>query len=89
MESLSVADAFKNGMWVMMMASMPVLLTAMVVGLLMGILQTATSINEQTLAFISKIIAVLVVLLLLGSWMAAMVNEMAIHLFESLYRYVN
>jgi flagellar biosynthetic protein FliQ len=49
--------------------TMPVLLAAFVVGLIVSIFQAATQIQEMTLAFIPKIIAVIVVLLILGGWM--------------------
>ena len=46
---LSLYDIMSNAIWTMLAVAMPVLLVAMVVGLLIGILQTATSIQEQTL----------------------------------------
>jgi flagellar biosynthetic protein FliQ len=49
--------------------TMPVLLAAFAVGLVISVLQAATQIQEMTLAFIPKIIAVIVVIFLLGSWM--------------------
>ena len=52
MDALSISDAMNSAMWVIVFASLPVLLVAMGVGLIVGILQTATSIQEQTLAFI-------------------------------------
>ena len=55
---LSLYDVMSNAVWTMMAVSMPILMVAMVVGLLIGILQTATSIQEQTLIFIPKILAV-------------------------------
>jgi flagellar biosynthetic protein FliQ len=70
------------------MASMPVLLIAMGVGLIVGILQTATSIQEQTLAFIPKILAVILALVLMGPWMFALVRDLAVNLFTNMYRYV-
>ncbi|RTZ70457.1 MAG: flagellar biosynthetic protein FliQ [Aquificaceae bacterium] len=49
--------------------TMPVLLSAFAVGLVISILQAATQIQEMTLAFIPKIIAVILTLFLLGGWM--------------------
>jgi flagellar biosynthetic protein FliQ len=74
---------------VVVLASMPVLLIAMGVGLVIGIVQTATSIQEQTLAFITKILAVIVALMVFGPWMFAMVRNLAINLFTNMYRYVS
>jgi flagellar biosynthetic protein FliQ len=88
-ESLSVADAFRQALWISMISSMPILVIAMVVGLVIGILQTATSIQEQTLLFIPKILAVIGGLLILGPWMGRTVVDMARFLFQSLHRFVS
>ncbi|MDR3254610.1 MAG: flagellar biosynthetic protein FliQ [Synergistaceae bacterium] len=89
MESLSISDAMSSAVTVVVLASMPVLLIAMGVGLVIGIVQTATSIQEQTLAFITKILAVIVALMVFGPWMFAMVRNLAINLFTNMYRYVS
>ena len=89
MDALSISDALNNAMWVIILSSMPVLLVAMGVGLLMGIIQTATSIQEQTLAFIPKILAVIVSLVVFGPWIFRMVGDMTINLLSNLHRYVN
>lgn len=88
METLTIADAFQRALLVMTMGSLPILLTAMGVGMLIGILQTATSIQEQTLTFIPKLLAVVAVLMLLGPWLFRLVGELAISLFTDLYMYV-
>jgi flagellar biosynthetic protein FliQ len=88
MESLSISDAMSNGMLVIVMASMPILLVAMGVGLIVGILQTATSIQEQTLAFIPKIIAVIVSMMIFSPWISGIVRDFTIGLFSNLHRYV-
>jgi flagellar biosynthetic protein FliQ len=88
METLTIGDAFVNAMWTIVLASMPILLVAMCVGLIVGILQTATSIQEQTLAFIPKMLAVIISLLVFGPWMFRVVGELAVNLFTNMYRYV-
>ncbi|MDR1509954.1 MAG: flagellar biosynthetic protein FliQ [Synergistaceae bacterium] len=88
METLTIGDAFVNAMWAIILASMPILLVAMCVGLITGILQTATSIQEQTLAFIPKMLAVIVSLLIFGPWMFRIVGGLAINLFTNMHRYV-
>jgi flagellar biosynthetic protein FliQ len=87
-ETLAIGDAFVNAMWAVVLAAMPVLLIAMGVGLIVGILQTATSIQEQTLAFIPKMLAVIVSLLVFGPWMFRIVGGLAVNLFTNMYRYV-
>jgi flagellar biosynthetic protein FliQ len=89
MDSLSVSDAMNSAMTVIVMASMPVLLVAMGIGLIVGIVQTATSIQEQTLAFIPKILAVIVSLMIFGPWMFSMVRDFAINLLTNMYRFVS
>ncbi|MDR0764410.1 MAG: flagellar biosynthetic protein FliQ [Synergistaceae bacterium] len=88
METLTIGDAFISAIWTMTFASMPVLLISMCVGLLVGIFQTATSIQEQTLAFIPKMFAIIISLLLFGSWMSKMVGGLTIRLFTDMYKYV-
>ncbi len=56
-------------LYVTMMVAAPLLLTALLVGLLVGIIQAATQIHEMTLSFIPKLLAMAVVALLLGPWM--------------------
>ena len=52
-----------------LIVSTPILGVGMVVGLIISVIQTTTSIQEQTLTFVPKIIAIFVALMLLGSWM--------------------
>lgn len=89
MELLTVADALNRAMWITVLGSMPVLIVAMGIGLIIGIIQTATSIQEQTLAFIPKILAVMFALALFGPWMFQIVTNFTVHLLGQLHRYVN
>lgn len=89
MDTMSIADAMHNAVWIIVLASMPVLLIAMGVGLIVGILQTATSIQEQTLAFIPKILAVIFALILFGPWMFRLVGGLTIRLLTDMHRYVS
>jgi flagellar biosynthesis protein FliQ len=57
----------QQALWTTALASMPVLIPVLVVGLLVGIVQAATSINEATLSFVPKLIVVAVVLALFGA----------------------
>jgi flagellar biosynthetic protein FliQ len=60
----------------------PLLLSALIVGLVVAILQATTSIQEQTLTFVPKIIAILTVLALLGGWMFSSLGDYTIQLFK-------
>ena len=64
--------------------SAPMLLTALVIGLVVSIFQAATQINEQTLSFIPKIVGVFLVLLLAGPWMLSYITEYFQHLYNSI-----
>jgi len=56
----------QQALWVLALASAPILIPALVVGLVIGMVQAATSINEQTLSFVPKLIVVAVTLALFG-----------------------
>jgi flagellar biosynthetic protein FliQ len=62
----------------------PLLLTALVVGLLISLFQAATQINEMTLSFIPKLLAVFAVLVIAGPWMLGMVLDYMRDLFSSI-----
>lgn len=64
--------------------SAPMLLAALVIGLVVSIFQAATQINEQTLSFIPKLVGIFLVLLLAGPWMLSYVTEYFQHLFNSI-----
>jgi flagellar biosynthetic protein FliQ len=64
-----VMDIGRQALTLTLMLGAPLLLTALIVGLLIGLLQAATQINEMTLSFIPKLLAIGVVLLVAGPWM--------------------
>jgi flagellar biosynthetic protein FliQ len=66
----------------------PALGVAMLVGLLVSIFQATTQIQEQTLAFIPKIVAVFVTLLAVGPWMLRVLLEFTMGIFGNLHRFV-
>jgi flagellar biosynthetic protein FliQ len=67
-----------------LMLGAPLLLTALVVGLLVGFFQAATQINEMTLSFIPKAVGMAVVLVLTGPWMLRLLTDFTRQLFESI-----
>ncbi len=86
---LSLSDIMNEAIWTMLSVVLPILLVAMVVGLLIGILQTATSIQEQTLIFIPKILAVFLCIVLLSPWMGQKMLMMTREILGQLERFVN
>ena len=69
--------------------SVPLLLVSMIVGLIISLFQTLTSIQEQTLTFVPKIIAIFLTLILLGSWMMNTMVEYTVQLWSSFSQYVH
>lgn len=69
-------------MWVLALASAPILIPALLAGLITGMIQAATSINEQTLSFVPKLIVVGVSLLVFGSLIIGLLSDFTIGIFE-------
>ena len=77
-----VLDIMRDALMMIIKTSLPILLTGLVVGLIVSIFQTATSIQEQTLAFVPKIIAVFLAIILFGSWIMNMLSAYTIHYYR-------
>jgi flagellar biosynthetic protein FliQ len=75
MDATQVFTFGQQGLVLLLMISAPVLLTILVVGLVVSIFQAATQINEQTLSFVPKMIAAVVVMAIAGPWMLTMLVE--------------
>ncbi len=78
---LSLAD---QTLWVTALIAGPVLVAALVIGLVVGIIQAATSVNEQTLTFVPKLAVVAVVFVLLGGTMMALLGEFLEEIFAQI-----
>ena len=76
----------RGGVLQILMLAAPVLGAALIVGLVVAILQAVTSIQEQTLTFVPKIFAILIVLALLGGWMFTSMREYTVNLFMQIPR---
>ena len=71
----TVTTIGQQALWVTMLLAAPVLLSALAVGLLVGMFQAATQINEMTLSFIPKLLVLVLALVVAGPWMlSAIVN---------------
>ncbi|ADQ06341.1 flagellar biosynthetic protein FliQ [Caldicellulosiruptor hydrothermalis 108] len=66
----------------------PILLVSMVVGIVVSILQATTQINEQTLTFVPKLIAIALSLLIFGQWMLTKVVEFTRYLWTNINQFV-
>jgi flagellar biosynthesis protein FliQ len=67
-----------------LLVSAPMLLVGMIIGLLVSIFQAATQINEQTLSFIPKIVAVFLTMLIFGPWIIRVVTSFTVGIFDSM-----
>ena len=69
-------------MWVLALASAPILIPALIAGLLLGMVQAATSINEQTLSFIPKLVVVAFSIVIFGSLILGLLTDFTVGMFE-------
>ncbi|MEL3907531.1 MAG: flagellar biosynthesis protein FliQ [Treponemataceae bacterium] len=77
-----IISLMREGIMMVFILATPVLLVALLVGLIVAILQATTSIQEQTLTFVPKVFAILAVLALLGGWMFSLMGNYTINLFS-------
>jgi len=80
----TVVTIGRHALEMTLMLSAPLLLTALVVGLIVGIFQAATQINEMTLSFIPKLIGMAGTLVVAGPWMLKTIVGYTRELFESI-----
>lgn len=80
----SVIDVAQQALLVTCMLAAPLLLSALGVGLLIGVFQAATQIQEMTLSFIPKLIAVVAALFVAGPWMLRLLTEFTTRIFEDI-----
>ena len=78
----------QNALWIVLLVSAPILGLGLAVGLLVSVFQATTSIQEATLAFIPKIIAVFVAILIFGPWMLSILVEYFTNVFVNLPLYI-
>lgn len=80
-------ETLRQMLIVSLMLAAPALGVAMVVGMLVGLLQAVTSIQEQTLAFVPKLIGIILVLILLGHWMLRLLITYSAEMFGGLAKF--
>lgn len=81
-------DMARDAMMTILKLSLPILLIGLIVGLAVSIFQATTQIQEQSLQFVPKIIAMLVAILLLGSWMLTVMKEFTIRIYEGMLKFI-
>ena len=85
----AVIEMTRDALYVIIKVSLPVLLVSMIIGLVVSIFQTVTSIQEQTLTFVPKVISIFLALMLLGNWMMTTLVEYTTQLWSSFSLYVH
>jgi flagellar biosynthetic protein FliQ len=81
---IEILTIMKNAVYTILMASLPMLGIALVVGVIISIFQATTQINEQTLAFVPKILGILFAILLFGGFILSTVTDFTTDLFASI-----
>lgn len=89
MNENQVVDILVNTLYLIMKASAPMLLISLVIGLILSILQTITSIQEQTLTFVPKLLGVLIAIMLFGLWIMRNISDFLSTLANSFGTYIN
>ena len=84
MNTQAVLTIGQQAIFVTVLVSAPLLLTALVVGLAVSVFQAATQINEMTLSFIPKLLAIFAVLVFAGPWMLTQLVDYVQRLFTSI-----
>ena len=85
----AVLDIARDAVYTIVIVAAPLLLVSLIIGLIISIFQTVTSIQEQTLTFVPKILAVFITLMLIGSWMMNTMIEMIQTLWSNFSYYTS
>lgn len=89
MTNEAVTEMIQQALYVILETALPLLLVSMAIGLIVSIFQTVTSIQEQTLTFVPKLIGIFVTLMFLGGWMMNNMVEFATNLWTTFSYYVH
>ena len=84
MEITQIVDLFREGIGVAIRLGAPILLTCMLVGVAVAILQAVTQVHEQSISLLLKLIVVVMILALGGNWMLESLQEFTYRVFESM-----
>ena len=84
----TVTDITQETLYIILITSAPLLLTSLIVGLVVSIFQTVTSIQEQTLTFVPKVIGIFAAIMILGHWILSEVVAYTTQLWSGLSLYI-
>ena len=83
-----VIDIARETLWIIVKTSAPMLLVSLVVGLIISVFQTVTSIQEQTLTFVPKLLSIFAVIVLCGNWIMNNIIEFMIELCKNFGNFI-
>ena len=89
MSSSDIITIARQTVWVIVKTSVPLLLVSMVVGLIISLFQTLTSIQDQTLTFVPKLIAILIGIMVMGTWILNEIVAFMNTLWGSFSQYIS
>ena len=78
-----------EALYMVIKMSLPILLTSMIIGLVISIFQTVTSIQDQTLTFVPKIILTFIALMVLGNWMLTELSTYVVNMWSNFSLYIH
>lgn len=84
MTPTTVVEIGRNALEITLMISAPLFLAALITGLIVSIFQAATQINEATLSFVPKLVAIFITMIVAGPWMITMMTDYMRRLYESI-----
>ena len=82
MDTTTIVETLREGVWVVIKCAGPMLLLSMVVGILIAIFQAVTQIHEQTLGFILKLLVIIIFFMVAGGWMLENLLDYSRQIFE-------
>ena len=88
MDVNTVTQIVRNGLFLIIKCSAPMLIVSLVIGLVISIFQTVTSIQEQTLTFVPKLIGIFAALMILGHWLIGEMVEFTQQLWSNFALYI-
>ena len=89
MTSEAAVEMIRDGLFLILKCALPVLLVSMIIGLIVSILQTITSIQEQTLTVVPKILGIFLTLMFLGNWIMTNIVDFTNELWSTFVYYVH
>lgn len=84
MTPTAVVEIGRHALEITLLVSAPLFLAALITGLVVSIFQAATQINEMTLSFVPKLVAIFITLIVAGPWMLTVMTDYMRQLFESI-----